>query len=625
VEEVNLLMPDAMIHYVSIAPNLLLPSKQAEYDIVNNGMIALAASNDSLSYIDTASIFATDTERFLAMDGLHLNADGVAVLTQTIQSALNLTRVETAQGLGDYMDYARSGGWSYEADHVRNTGSGEQQIYFDGIHGTEFAASVELSVNAILNGDPFPKVGFALKSTEQTLFFFIDVNATLDNNWANYVLRPNGSDWQWGAIGNRQYVDLGPSPYSGGSYKTIEVVRMGTAIYFLADGRIVQYVEGVFAEDEATQLSVMTFNLDLQLRNATQLVDTAFTDQLNAYQIAAKQGPMIDGDLSDWDSAVLANPFHIYGSDGRTIAIYTYMQEDGLYIAYDALFLSNLVSDAGNWWENTNIEFRLGATGEQRFASANGAFSRFQPGVRDVGMAVWNVDTSNTLNNAIVELFIPWGMIDGYDNTSAYVPAGFAFLNPGEEGSLWSDGHFWYIPEADPGMRNVLITDTGLYEAQDIVIDGDYSEWDPTVLNSAWISTADGRTFASTAFVGSDGFYGAFSIITPDPLNLNTTFRAGDWWQNPNLEIWANDQHARVMFYNGMITATGRINDIAYTYDDTTNTLVVEFFISFHSLGLTEAPASIQYRIGSNSLNGGWFMPVDPNQAVTSSGLPPRP
>lgn len=622
VDEITLLMPNATIYYVSIESNTLIPDNQAEYTIVNTGMETMATESEAIEFINTAAAITPDVAQFLGTDGLHLNSDGYAVFTKTIQEALGMTRVAVEQGLGDYEDYARSGGWTYDTTFIQNTGAGEQQIYFDGVAGTEFAASVDLSVNSILNGDPYPKVGVALKSTEKTVFFFIDVNETLDNQWANYVVRPTGSDWQWGNIGTRQYVFLGNQAYNNDSFKTLEVVRLGTAVYFISDGRIVQYVEGVFAADESTQLSVMTFNLDLEVQNATVYTDADFTTKLDQYQIAAKSGSMIDGDISDWDATVLANPFHIYGSDGRTITVYTYTDDDGFYLAYDALFTGNYVTDAGNWWENTNIEFKIGMD-NQRFAAANGAYSRYEEGgTRDIGVAVWNTDTTNTLNNAIVEAFIPWGMIEGYDKDSAFIPAGFAWKNPGEDGSIWAYGDFWYVPEADPGLRNVLVTDMGLYEAQDVSIDGDYSDWDTTVINNAWISSPDGRTFAAAAFVGSDGFYGAFSITTPTALDLSTTFRADDWWQNPNLEIWTNEQHSRVMFYDNMVAATGRINEIAYTYDSGTNTLVVEFFISFHSLGLPDTTTDIQFRMGSNSLNGGWYMPVDPNQTVTSTGLP---
>lgn len=628
--EIEILYPAANVYFISLEPNNYMPTNYTEYEVVNNGVEGLATSTEGLEFIDTASalggVSGPSVAQYFDIDGLHLNEDGYALWVKTIQESLGIVRTVVQDGLGDFEDYARSAGWNYETEYIENIGGYEQQIYFDGISGTEFAASIDLSVESILNNDEFPKVGFALKSASKTMLFFIDVNQTIDNNWGNYVVRQSGGDWEWGAIGARQYVNLGTDAYNSGNYKTLEIIRMGTAIYFIADGRIVQYVEGVFAEDEATQLSIMSFNLQVRLKNANAYTGTDLTTKADEYEIAAKTGSMIDGDISDWDSVVLENSFTIYASDGRRVNIYAYMAEEGMYLAYDALVSNDFVTDAVNWWENTNVEFKIGMD-NQRFASVNGSYSRFEDwGGRDVGMAAWNLNQDVLLNNAIVEMFIPWGMIENYDENSAFVPSGFAWKNPGEEGSLWQNGDFWYVPEADPGMRNVLITDTGVYQPQDVTIDGDSTDWDPTVLSTIWNGTpGDGRLYQSVAFVGTDGFYGMFAVQTPAPLDISTTFRADDWWQNPNIEVWTNDQHSRIMMYNDMVTATGRISDIAYSYDEVNNVLLVEFFIPFSNLGLDNSTTSINFRIGSNSLNGGWFMPVDPNQLVTASGLPEQP
>ncbi len=525
-----------------------------------------------------------------------------------------------------WFDLGYTDGWTINETSLYSDGFDEQSFNIEGAVGSNFATSLELNVPSVLNGDAFPKVGIALIGETHTVYFFIDVNATLDNYWGNYSIRPNDGDWDWAATNARQFKFLGDLPYNNTDYKTLEIVRIGTSIYFISDGRIVQYAEGIFAEDESTQLAVMGFNMEMNVRNINIYTDTDFDTEIANYQIAAKAGSVIDGDLSDWDSTVLSNPFNIYGTDGRIINVYSYLAEDGIYIAYNAFYTNDLIDNAGNWWDNTNIEFKLGL-GAQRYSAANGFYSRFESwggNPRDVGYSVWLNDDSGALNHSIVELFIPWGMIEGYDSTSGFVPAGFAWKNPGELGNIWDDGNdFWYLPEADPDARNVMITETGVYRANDLTIDGDLSDWDSAILGTAWTGDpGDGRIISSVAFVGTDGFYGAFQVTTPTPLDLNTLNTGGDWWQNPNMEIWTNDVHSRIMFYDGMAIGTGVINQVAYTYDSLTNTLTVEFFIPFNSLGLTDAPASIAYRIGSNSLNGGWFMPVDPNQDVTANGLP---
>lgn len=621
------LFPDANIYYISIEPNNFLPEKFSEYQVVNSGVQAIATSNDFIHYIDMVTplggVSGEAVSQYFGTDGLHYNQDGYALFTKTIQDALGITRIQSEQNLGDYDKYARSSGWVYQSEFVENTGINEQQIYFEGVSGTNFAASVEINVSGIYNNDLFPKVGLALKSADKTLLFFIDVNQDLNNKWGNYVVRPSGSDWQWGDIGNRQYVFLGGNEYNSDHYKTLEIVRVGTSVYFISDGRVVQYVEGIFLENEETQLSVMTFNLDVKLKNATVYEEADFTAKLDSYQIAPKTGSLIDGDISDWNQEILNNPFIIPATQGRSIEIYAYKTDEGVYVAYNAYVLNDFISDAGNWWENTNVEFKLG-TDNQRFAALNGAFSRYEEGgVRDIGTASFTIDTSNTLNKATVEMFIPWSMIEGYDASSEYIPAGFAWKNPTETGSLWADGDFWYVPEADPSLRNVLITNTGLYTPNDVTIDGDYSDWNPTILGTLWATTSgDGRPFQAVATVGTDGFYGLVAVDLSSPLNMQVNKVQGDWWQNPNFEVWTNDIHSRIMIYDNEIYSTGVITDVSYTYDNVNDILIVEYFIPFHNLGLSDVPASITHRIGSNNLNGGWFMPIDPNQVVTDTGLP---
>lgn len=76
-----------------------------------------------------------------------------------------------------------------------------------------------------------------------------------------------------------------------------------------------------------------------------------------------------------------------------------------------------------------------------------------------------------------MEIFVPYAMIDGYDADSAYIPAGFAFKTLGEQGFAWATGDYWYVPEADPGIRNVFITDNGIMTGSEKKIDGDWTDW----------------------------------------------------------------------------------------------------------------------------------------------------
>jgi lysophospholipase L1-like esterase len=617
--------PDANIYYISIEPNNFAVGNFSKYQVVNSEISALAETNERVHYIDMVTplggVPGTPVAQYFLPDGLHLNADGYAIWSKQIKDALGIERTEVKDNLGDFGLYARSTGWTYKEGYVENLGPNEQQIYFSNVRGTKFAASVEISISGIYNNDAYPKAGFALKSASKTLFFFIDVNKELTNKWGNYVVRNSGADWGWAGVGGvgRQYVYLGDADYNSDNFKKIEIIRLGTAVYFISDNKVVQYAEGIFAEDEVTQLSVMVFNLDVKLKEAKIYQDAEFNSKLASFELAEKTGPAVDGSLADWPAAVLANPASIKGWDGRNTTIYAYLTDEGVYIAYDILHTNAPISNIFNWWENTNVEFRLG-NNEQRFASANGMYARPEPDGRDgIGTASWSYTTKSGMYNTFAEIFVPWAMIDGYNASSAYVPAGFAVLNPGDKLSIWSGNDYSYVPEADPTVRTWLITSDGFYLGERN-LDGDLTEWG-TLVDSAVTKTDGGRQFKTNAVLTEEGLYGFFQVTLPGPLDMNTSNTADEWWMNPNIEVWINDYHCRIMVYKGQTYGTGRITSLGYSYDQTTNTLTFEWFTNRVAMGIDAATDTVQYRLGTNSIGGGWVWVSEPNRPVTSGGI----
>lgn len=615
------LYPEVNIYYISIEPNNFMPTNNPQYQVVNNSIKAKTESY--IHFIDTAALLGevagTPVAHYFLPDGLHLNQDGYGLWNKAIKQALGLDYVVSQYSLGDTGAYAKSGGWQYHDGFVENIGGWEQQIYFDGAQGTTYGAKVEVSALEIFNGDQYPKFGFANKAKSKTTLFFFDVMTTY-NGWGNYVTRQTGSDWNWNGIGFRQFINLGATSYHN-NFKSIEFIRLGDSYYFICDGMVVQYAEGLFGTEE-TALSIMVFNMKIQLREAKVYTEIELQTRIAELKIAVKKGSKIDGDISDWDPAVLQNPTYIYGSDGRIITYYMYMEDDGLYIAAVGLHGTAPINNHHEWWNNTNIEFKLG-NGNQRFAAASGAFSRREGdtnGPRGVGFAAWKHTQEESLKyRSVVELMIPWSMIDEHQYSDPHVLLGIAWKQPTEEGSIWGGGDFWYVPEADPGMRNIKVTKIGVKGATALTMDGNLSDWDTTLITNAKVRVDGERTFTVQAYVGVDGIYGFTKVVCTNPLNINTAHRAGDWWQNPNNEIWINDQHARIMMYGGEVRATGRIQDVGATFDETTNTLIIEYFVPFHALG--GQPSSVVFRIGTNSINGGWFMPIDPNTSITENGI----
>ena len=70
---------------------------------------------------------------------------------------------------------------------------------------------------------------------------------------------------------------------------------------------------------------------------------------------AATAGITIDGDLSDWEGTKTQSVIGSGEYDGKKVTFYGVLADEGLYVAADA-YHGTYRTDAGNWWENTNLE-----------------------------------------------------------------------------------------------------------------------------------------------------------------------------------------------------------------------------------------------------------------------------
>ena len=319
----------------------------------------------------------------------------------------------------------------------------------------------------------------------------------------------------------------------------------------------------------------------------------ALKAKLDSLKIHEEDDIALDGSLADWSDEDKTNPYLIPANDGRKVTVYATMGSDGMYIFYDVI-ANSFINNANEWWMNTNAEFRLGESGEQRFVSAKAtsapyAFcSRYQPegGVLQVNGAKINVADEAGKKHITMEMFISYACINGYDANSESIPAGFAWKTAGEEGFLWGGGDFWYSAEADPGMRNVRVTASGILTGSERVIDGDASDWTEEFKA---LNTKAGASGTYASRMGEDGLYMIY-IIKATAIEVNRTYVQGDWWQNTNLEFWENDgtvtRFGRLAVFGGSLYHTGFVTDAEMTYVDgeTEDILTIEFFIGNHLL-----------------------------------------
>lgn len=621
--------PQTEIYYVGLVHNMMFPLMWGEYDKVNAHVAELAKNDDAIHYIDMASVITADstgsTMKWFNPDGLHYGLDGYAAFDKAICEALGVERVNSENGLGSMTvegapAYSYSSGWKFENGMVHNTGAAEAQLYFSNVYAADFYAEAKISIAGLTAADNFAKAGLAFRSEKGLWFWALDLakgansdGSYYNNGWSQVFFRPEtagAKDWNWNGCWsafqwtyNNQY----PVEYPKGtsfdyktdkSFITLAVAKVGKDAWFISEGKVVNMLKDVFGEDEKVAAAVVNFNMEMYVKDAVTITDPdALNEKLTSMKIY-RSTKTVDGDISDWSADDLTNPVVIPASDGRKVTVYATMAEDGMYVFYDVIH-NNFVNSNGNWWEKTNFELKL-PDNLQRFASANGLNSRWEFGTRQINAVKFVSTVENGKAHTKAEAFISYSCIDGYDRDSAYIPAGFAWKTGGETGGalLGANNDFWYVPDADPGMRNIFVTAKGIKTGTARKIDGDISDWADNTFENCH---ADNGQYS--AFLGDDGLYMLFKI-TAGSIDVNRQFTADtEWHLNVNLELFGTDNThaARIYVFGGEVYHTGWVTDAAMKYIDgeTEDTLYIEFFIANeHLIGVDQTTESVKIDIG---------------------------
>ena len=627
--------PNVNIYYAGLAHNMMFPQYWGAYDQVNAAVSAVASTNEKLNFIDMNAIITANSEgntyQWFAPDGLHYGLDGYAAFDKAICNAIGVEREVANYGMGSVTvdgapAYSYSSGWKFEENGIiHNTGKYESQLYFSDIYAADFYAEAKISIAGTNHPDDLPKAGLAFRSQKGLWFWFIDLAKVANNNgeyynngWSQVVLRPEVAkkDWQWAGcwsefnwIYNNQYLSAYPNGVSfdyntDHSYITLAIAKVGKDVWFISEGKVVNVLRGIFETDEKVAASVVNFNMDMYVKDAVTITNaTDLRAKLDSLQIY-EQTKTVDGDMSDWTEEQLTNPVVIPATDGREVKVYATLASDGLYLFYDVIH-NNYVSNLGEWFNNTNIEFRL-PDGKQRFASANGQTSRWTfDATATITDFKFVTVTENGKHHTKVEVFISYSMIENFDRDATSMNAGFAWKTGGETGSAWAGGDFWYVPEADPVMRNIIVTRNGIKTATLRTIDGDAVDW----ANSTFSDFGCGNGQYS-AFLGADGLYAFYKLSAPSIAVSNANVE-GNWWQNVNLEFFgnANTHAAKIMLFNGKLYHTGYVTDAAmkYTHTDDGDTLYIEFFVANeHLININSESESVTVDIGGQLHPNGW-------------------
>ena len=635
--------PNATIYYISLIPNVQFQANTATYEAVN----AWVKTQEDIEYIDYEQYITTDESGVAEMqwfsdDGLHPGVDGYALFHRAILQALGLEYTETGAGLGDTTasgapSYAHSASWQYDREtqiwHNTDSGQGaEFKLMISEAYGATLYAEAQLSIAGMYNDEANGKAGLAISSPTVTYFFYIDLSDRANpdgytNHWGSVAYRPevqNGKKWVYpeddsGAFrpfGGNGYANLGDDVAFDHNTNPDAYIRLGVAkvndvlYFFSGDTLIGSFGASMFAADEEVAVSVFGFNTDMYVKGATVITDA---EQINA-KLPAAHEKTIDGSMSDWKDTDKTNPVRIPATNGRSVTIYATMGSDGVYIFYD-VYHTNHVTNNPTWHLNTNIELRVGSGATQFYYAANGDHNGFATG--DVYMKTVQEDG---LYHTVAEAFIPFthGDLAGYSADSPYVHAGFAFKVNGQDGMAWASGNWWYVPEADPNLRNLLITHNGFMAGTEKTIDGSDGDW----AGASWTTSAGtqaGVTAQYASLLANDGLY---LILRVKAATIDLNKQETDWSKNTNVEFFAtnNSYAARIIAFGGKLYYTGRVNQAAQSFTDgeTEDVWTVELFIANeHMKNVTSSTQSISINFGGQLYGGSYGSWQDYARGIT--------
>ncbi len=386
------------------------------------------------------------------------------------------------------------------------------------------------------------------------------------------------------------------------------------------DGKITASTSAPYEGDVVTFTAAANVYIAKLYANEVEIVP-----QDGVYSIIAKENLVITGELySQYDGVILDGVVdEAYGltstvaeySENRTITLHGVKTDSGV-IMHVVAVMNTTKTDSQNWWENTNLEFRLNR-GVQRHVNIVNDVS----GVND---HLWKTEQVDGKYVYTVELFIENTSIPTW-NTDSEVQVNYAWKTAGEEGyvvgnytNFWAYRDRWtgdwfasHLGGLDIGAKdftngldsfgiyadNLRITDIGLkegFDASEAVIDGNLEEYAGLRVLSY---TDDNSTLSVSAKAGSDGLYVA---ITVKHVAISVA-NADEWWRNDNFEFNINkmyNQQNIVLIKNGKLLHSAFWDQAAYvntgSEGDYTTTVelyaagvahVYEFFVGINGDG----------------------------------------
>lgn len=351
-------------------------------------------------------------------------------------------------------------------------------------------------------------------------------------------------------------------------------------------------------------------------------------------QVVLLQDTEIDGDLGDWNAAVLATGRTMTGLDDtshKNVTFYAQLTENGLYVAARAEH-DLYVNDASDWFNNTNLEFYVNNESLRFWITANPVLAH-----EDVeGVIVTRENTEGKSNYvSVAEGFIPIEKLPS-NALSGELNIGFAWKTPGDNikyHNMTGGYDWWYPTRRHPAMiaEQYFVNSFGICDyssvrtVNNILLDGDFSDFDEAAqqydlrVYGTGESESIGYTVCAQYIRGNGVYVGLVATHATNPWpNDNLT-----WSNNTNFEFYIGENRyyitcAGAAAGNGLYAKNTYLSQ---TYDAESSlwTTTIELFIpvsafgtvsdeEFVRMGFAFKPTGESVAVGGREADDWWYL-----------------
>lgn len=254
--------------------------------IIRKGAEFYMLADDKLYiYYDKFNVFTAD---YKAVPGfLTFNTEmKVKNYFATTDSTLIDEKIElhsanlSGETMGMSQGFKTTSGWDLSTDdgtpdaYMETKSKGDQYTYFKDFYGDYFYVETQITVIEHL-GDPYPKFGIALRSKNDTFFYFIDGNPTYTSNSVGYV-NSTGDGWDWPNWGIFPDQDI---TYKDGQYVTLGLLRDKDQIYLFVNGILIHSGNiSNLDESELTVVGFLSFSTGIRIKGYFVIDDPAIVE-----------------------------------------------------------------------------------------------------------------------------------------------------------------------------------------------------------------------------------------------------------------------------------------------------------------------------------------------------------